>query len=494
MKKWRFCSFALIISFVCLSPLQQHSTFAANLYSITDLGALDNNYPNTYAFGLNDLRQVVGASHVYFSDAGSEMRAYKWENGSMINLTPNETSSYGSIASDINNFGQVVGKFPSTSGQIPDGHTKAGHAFIWDEITGLQDLGVLGGYFSSASGINDKGQVVGTTNINEGGSHAFIWDSTNGMKDIGTFGGNSEANSINAKAEVVGGSYDVNSIPHAFIWDETNGMRQLSNSLGNAGSALDINNYSQVVGVYEHPDISGTRGFVWDSRNGMMDIGTLADGPTVARSINDFGEIVGASRLEAVDSSHAILYKNHVLYDLNYLIPQNTGWVLEDAYDINSVGQIVGYGSLNGKEPRGYILDPEWDIFVTESQSAVTDYLTLSDTFSFDYWFEMGIEPTAFNLDILLFRGDHWEVFGAVPNFDGSSEDWATFSMMVPEWAIGHETQIKFCLADWGQVTNPTVYLRNISSDPVPEPATFLLLGSGLIGLVGYSRKKLIKQ
>jgi len=37
-------------------------------------------------------------------------------------------------------------------------------------------------------------------------------------------------------------------------------------------------------------------------------------------------------------------------------------------------------------------------------------------------------------------------------------------------------------------------YADNASVDPVPEPTTMLLLGSGLIGLAGYGRKKLLKK
>ncbi len=53
----------------------------------------------------------------------------------------------------------------------------------------------------------------------------------------------------------------------------------------------------------------------------------------------------------------AVLSSDGTLTDLNELIDPNLGWHLNWARDINSQGQIVGYGILNG-ESRAYLLNP----------------------------------------------------------------------------------------------------------------------------------------
>ena len=52
---------------------------------------------------------------------------------------------------------------------------------------------------------------------------------------------------------------------------------------------------------------------------------------------------------------NAFLYSGGVMTDLNTLIDPASGWVLEEARDINEPGQIVGWGMHNG-QPRAYLL------------------------------------------------------------------------------------------------------------------------------------------
>ncbi len=124
--------------------------------------------------------------------------------------------------------------------------------------------------------------------------------------------------------------------------------------------------------------------------------------------------------------------------------------------------------------------------------------MLLGQTISFDYFWMMGVDPPFYSgqsFDVLALQGGAgWQYIGQIAAYNSSS-DWLTAMIAVPQQFWGLETQIRLVLSDFGPGTDPTVYLRNISSNtaPVPEPASILLFGTGL-AFYGAFRKMKFKK
>jgi len=333
---------AAALFFVCVCA----ASTASAQWTITDLGDLPGGGNVSVARGINNAGQVVGNSN-----AATGNRAFLWQNGVMTNLG-DLPGGYGSVAYGINNAGQVAGTSEAFTGS---------RAFMWQNDV-MTNLGVLPGHvFSSASGINDAGQVVGTSGAPTGetffgnssastGQRAFLWQ--NGiMTNLGVLGEVPEASDysgatgINNSGQVVVNGVDATNL-RAFVWQ--NGVITKLGSLY-ISIAYGINNAGHVVG--ESGSATGPRAVVW--QNGVMiDLGDLPGGPdfTRATDINDAGQVVGWSKNET-NTDRAFLWENGVMIDLNTVSGvAGTGWVLDGAYAINDLGQIVG----SGYNPEGY--------------------------------------------------------------------------------------------------------------------------------------------
>src|SRR5215469_2506555 len=144
-------------------------------------------------------------------------------------LTSEPSGGYEAISSGINNRGQVVG---SATNAIPDVFSCFGlgtqcRGFLWQNGM-MRDLGPLGGPDALAFLLNERGQVSGVANVNSSPSpncvlhlttHPFLWENGK-MKDLGTLGGSCGlAVALNDLGQVTGNANLVgDSIIHPFLW------------------------------------------------------------------------------------------------------------------------------------------------------------------------------------------------------------------------------------------------------------------------------------
>lgn len=357
--------------FLLLAPLS-----AAQVYTITDLGTLGG--PSSWAYGINDFGQVVGYSCV---DSNCDtLHAFSWiSNQGMQDIGTLPGGGSFSVANAVNDQGQVVGG--SDFSQPFEGNTSA---FIWSMQTTMEDLGNLGCTgITSANGVSLVGHVVGTSTIapcaGGGQFRAFLWMNGSGMQDLGTLPGGSFSlgNGVNLFDQAVGYA-DCSSCLnfHAFLWDSQDGMTDLGTLPGGTqSSATAINDVGTVVGASDF-GVQGLplRAFFWTKRSRMRNLGTLPGGAwSSANAVNDFGQIVGISDAAVSsshtfsrvkngggysDASHAFTWNDPFgMQDLNNLIPKRKGRVLINAQSVNNVGQIVGWGTING-QTHAFLLTP----------------------------------------------------------------------------------------------------------------------------------------
>ena len=322
------CTAALIL----ISPV-----FPAPIYNITNLGNLGGT--GITVTGINKNGQVAGFGMTGLGD----YHAFLWNFGLMSDLGVT-SSNFQSQAGGINNSGVIAGTQFGASGT---------QAVYWSGGAATS----LGGVGTSASGINDAGQIAGL--LTAAGSQGHAYRTSGGsIPDLGTIPGGtwSSAYGINNAGSVVGYGDTASRNFRGFVTDSSGVMTTLGTLGGSNSYAMAVNDAGQVGG-----SASIRSGYIhaaeW-SNGSIADLGTLGGGNSFAYGINNSSLVVGYSYLANSEDTHAFVYRDGVLYDLNGLIPSNAGWTLLNAYSINDKGQIVGTGLLNG-QLNAYILDPQ---------------------------------------------------------------------------------------------------------------------------------------
>lgn len=295
---------------------------------ISDLGTLDGGHVSG-SFAVNNRGQVVGFSTNVTADpfsfwygglpGGTQTRAFVSQNGLMQDLGTLGGPDAGAFL--VNERGQIAGisytsSTPnSNNGSLCAPNVPPQNPFLWEQGT-MVDLGSLGGTCGFVNALNERGQVVGQSNL--GGNlvyHPFLWDKHQNppLADLGTFGGdNGWASWINDAGNIVGSAdFPEDVIHHAAFW-----RHGVMIDLGTVGSdpcsrGFAINSNGQIVGGSSSCS-TFLHAFLWEDGGPMVDLNTLVSAGsdltlTVAIFINDRGEIAGNGVLPNGDTHAFIL-------------------------------------------------------------------------------------------------------------------------------------------------------------------------------------------
>ncbi|MCC7146222.1 MAG: hypothetical protein IT443_07225 [Phycisphaeraceae bacterium] len=306
----------------------------------------------TEALAINNAGDVVGGAFTgqIYDPMDWQIpiyNAFKWSSGSSQGT--NIQGGYGySYGVDINDAGQALIYYPYLmwSSTPP-----------WARLTpnGINETI----WANSVGAVNAQGKVVGQ----EDSGDSFVWQ--NGQKTYLALAGTDwlsvKLAGINDDGWVVGRGVTSYSggLGRAFVQVPGEAPVELGTLGYGWASATDVSNQGVVVGgSWTGPQQSSMHAFRWTEAGGMEDLGSLG-GETMAEAINEDGLVVGSSKLgtSSDSASHAFVYRDGQMIDLNSMIDPLGGWVLTGAADINELGQIVGTGIWDGQQ-RGFVLTP----------------------------------------------------------------------------------------------------------------------------------------
>ncbi|HEX5322666.1 MAG TPA: hypothetical protein VFW40_02690 [Capsulimonadaceae bacterium] len=294
---------------------------------------------------------------------------YLWKRGNVRRI--------GIFPSAINDRNQVIGEtmsFPSPSFQI------------YDEDGAIWQNGKILRIFSNGcgtlSGINQRGEIVGSASNDPGAhTHAVLWDHGH-LQDLGVLPGCQEsyADAINESGTIAGecdhyqkGEKDnIAAVYYPCLYTDGKWLRigDLSTSsfthfssgdkkslllhTGVSGSEYAINDKGMVVIHWQGYTKAGIKDptYLWD--HGRV---TNITGFWHVFGINNDGIIIGVGEPNLKTLPRALIWQNGRIIDLNTLLPPHSGWFLSEARGINNRGEIVGSGTLKGKD-CGFLMTP----------------------------------------------------------------------------------------------------------------------------------------
>lgn len=325
----------LLLCPLCATP----AVAAAPQYKLTLLGKA--NTVNAINTRITNDGLVVG---VLVDPVSNALRTYQWKDG-----------VYTMLDTPINRVGAVSGN-GTIAGEVIDFSYEsylAQPAIYANGVTTMVPSPMSpASKYNYLSGINNAGKVAGTQYFS---GEPYAYTSINGVSTLlGALGGaHSYVGGMNEAGVVVGAAQTADGDYHMFRHDGSGMVDLGALSDGRAGAANDINDAGVVVGS----DLTGEDGSTHQRaviyKDGVMQpLGTFAPGVNSwAMAINNHGQVVG-------NGNFSFLVSDGVTYNLNKLLPADSGLYVDTVYDIDDSAQITGTVCGAGQGCFGMLLSP----------------------------------------------------------------------------------------------------------------------------------------
>jgi probable HAF family extracellular repeat protein len=340
---------------------------AQTSYTVTDLGILRDEWNLSCAMAVNNHGWALTQNGFLPNNSPSGVNPLpardtinigelKIDLGSLGGPNTNTWMNWGGI----NDRGQAVG-ISETLVPDPDGEDVCALGtgltclpFLWQDGQ-MSALPTLGGNNGQASDINNRGQIAGTAETTDIESTCpfishislpVIWEQGK-PQPLPTLDHNPDGFvfAINDLGQAVGYSGTCTRALHAVLWQ--GGTAFPLPGIGRGAIAQGVNNQGQIVGLVGSP---GTfYAALWQNAtvDAVTNLGTLpGDFAALATGINSRGQVVGSTMDSSFNWSHAFIWQDGVMADLNTLFPASSNLFATMANKINERGQIVGMGTV----------------------------------------------------------------------------------------------------------------------------------------------------
>ena len=257
-------------------------SYTIDTFSLPDAGRIIN------TLAINDLGRIVGIDTAYApSGKGAGEYAFKDDHGTFTNLPS------GIYPIGINDWGALVGSQGNGHGG------EQGFVLFNGVVTAITDpnnsnttTAGAGGGSTSANGINNLGQVVGSYNV--GPTTFGFLENRGAFKTIAAPDSSyTTAEAVNDLGKIIGTYQDSGIKEHGFLY--TNGAFKTIDAPGALFTQpLAINDFGKVVGYYTQ-DVNGLaayHGFIYDhNKLATFDVPGATD--TKLTGLNNLGQIAG---------------------------------------------------------------------------------------------------------------------------------------------------------------------------------------------------------